>query len=572
MQDKEKNKIEDLTVFEDEIESLKSLIKKYNESYYLKNQSEISDAQFDLLNSRLSWILKEYPQLSEKINESELLGAKSDFPESKKKSHIKPMFSLQNAFNFEDLIEFDKRIHRFLNVAMQNSNKSKNLYISNFEYCAEQKYDGLSFSALYIDGVYKLGLTRGDGVIGEDITENLRGIENWPEKLNISCNEKAPSKIEIRGEVFMPIAKFHELNSILEQNGEKKFVNPRNAASGSLRILDSKDAQARGLEYFAYNIGYISNEFEHTPKKQSEILLFLKNLGFEISENFFVSNNLDEIHKFYNDELLKRDALCYEIDGLVIKTNDLNLQEKLGETGKYPRWAIAFKFPSNQGFTRLLDVSFGIGRTGAITPVAHLESVNLSGANITRASLHNFDEIKKLDVQINDIVNVKRSGDVIPQIVCVIFEKRLDENEKENFSRRAVEMPKFCPSCDSSLFKPEGEAVLRCANYNCKAKMIEYLKYFCGRDALNIVGMGEKQIHYFFENGFISGPLDIFDLENKFLEVIKKLPNWGERSASNLFINIEKAKNISLPKFIYSLGIRFNGEVGSTFLAKFFNI
>lgn len=545
----------------EEFEFLINQIKFHNKKYYLENSQEISDSEFDLLNKRLYEILEIDQSLKNEFKEIDLLGAPSNFPDEKKKSHLKQMSSLQNLFNFDDLVNFDKRVYKFLGTKYKESLKSQ------FEYCLEQKFDGLSFSALYIDGKFVLGLTRGDGFIGEDITQNLACLSNWPKNFSNDINFKIPKKIEIRGEVFMPIKKFEELNLEFERNNEKKFVNPRNAASGSLRVLDESEVKKRGLEYFAYSIGYIDEDYENSPKTQNELIAFLKMLGFKTSSFIKTTNDLNEIHAIYLDVLNFRNSLEYEIDGIVVKLNRLDFQEKIGHSGKYPRFAAAFKFPSNEGFTRLLDVNFSIGRTGAFTPVASLEPLRIGGALISYASLHNFDEIDRLDLMINDIVLLKRSGDVIPQIVSVLKEKRLCEGE---LGRKKIIKPKLCPSCFEELINIDDEVALRCENFVCKAKMIEYIKYFCSRDVLNVIGLGDKQINYFFSMGFIKNPYDIFFLEEKFGNEIKKLPNWGEKSSSNLFLNIEKARNISFEKFIYSLGIRFVGQSNSKLIAKFF--
>jgi len=554
----------------DKIKLLSEEIKSHNKKYYIDNNPEISDEEFDKLNRTFYDLLKQNPDI--KFNDLELLGSKPNKKE-KKYNHLKPMLSLQNIFDLEEFIDFDKRIYRFLNIEYKNNQSKKGhenkSLLSKFEYCIEQKFDGLSFSATYIDGEFNIGLTRGDGFIGEDITHNLKTIENFPKKLNL---KNPPKKIEIRGEIYLSIENFKKLNKIALINGEKEFVNPRNAASGSLRILDSEDFRSRGLEYFAYNIGYYENldgKYLEKIQTQSDTLLFLKEIGFRIFENFYVSNDLMKIYEYYLNTLSLRKNLEYEIDGIVIKINDIKLQEKLGSTGKYPRHSGAFKFPSNNESTRIIDVIFSIGRTGSITPVAILEPISISGVTIRKASLHNFDEINRLDIMINDIVNVKRSGDVIPQIIMVLKEKR-DEEVNTIYERKKIIEPEKCPSCASKLFKNDEEAILRCENIDCESKLIEYIKYFVSRDAFNIIGLGSKQINYFFNKGFIKSSIDIFFLEERFSNEIRSLENWGEKSSNNLFENIKKSKNISFSKMIFALGIRLNGEMNSKILAKFF--
>jgi DNA ligase (NAD+) len=522
-----------------EIENLIIQIKKYNQQYYIENQSEISDEEFDNLCAKLKKLLEKNKDFE--FDESEILGSKPSSKFSKHK-HLEKMYSLQNAFNYEELEDFNERVQRFLGD-----------FTKKIEYCAEYKVDGLSFSALYKNGNYVLGLTRGDGEYGEDITENISTINDFP----LTIPHKGT--IEIRGEIYLSHDAFKKLNDELLANNQKQFSNPRNAASGSLRQLDAEITKSRNLKYFAYNIGYSDEELFDSQGKTLELL---KNFSFIINPDYLITNNLSEIEKFYNKILEKRHEINYDIDGIVCKINNTDLQKRLGYSSKYPRWAIAYKFPAHQIVTKLNNVIFQVGRTGAITPVAILEPVNIDGVTVSKASLHNSDEISRKNIKIGDYVSIKRSGDVIPQIISVLFDKRTGDEIN-------IEFPKHCPSCNSILCHSQNDVVIRCENeFNCPAQIKEKIKYFVSRDALNIDGLGDKQIEYFYDNNYIKNAEDIFLLEKNFSDAITKLPNWGEKSANNLFKAIEKAKNVSLDKFILSVGIRFIGEVTSKTLAS----
>jgi DNA ligase (NAD+) len=521
-----------------QIENLISQIKKYNYQYYTENQSEISDEEFDKLILELQTLLKDNPQF--KFNDKDLLGSTPAQKFSKHK-HLEQMYSLQNAFNHQELEDFNERIQRFIGD-----------FTKKITYCLEYKIDGLSFSALYKQGKYVLGLTRGDGEYGEDITQNISQIKDFP--LQIPHD----GTIEIRGEIYLSHDEFRRINQTLAANNQKTFSNPRNAASGSLRQLDSNVTKSRHLKYFAYNIGYSDNSL---CSNQTEMLKLLNSFQFITNENYLETHNLNEIENFYNKVLEKRPQLNYDIDGIVCKVNDLNLQERLGYSNKYPRWAIAYKFPAHQVITKLNDVIFQVGRTGAITPVAILEPVDIDGVTVSKASLHNFDEINRKGVRIGDHVLIKRSGDVIPQIISVAKQER-NGNESD------IKIPTHCPSCGDKLNHSEIDVVMRCENeFHCPAQIKEKIKHFVSRDALNIDGLGDKQIEYFYDNNYIKTVEDIFLLEKNFSDKIKTLPNWGEKSAQNLFQAIEKSKTVYLDKFILSIGIRFVGEVTSKTLA-----
>ena len=526
---------------EEKIQDLFEKIKLHNEQYYNDNQSEISDSEYDELKKEFECLIEQNPQFQKYYDELGV-GVKSSKKFSKQK-HLEKMYSLQNAFTHEEFLDFNERIQRFLG----DFNKK-------IEYCCEDKIDGLSFSALYKHGKYVLGLTRGDGEYGEDITENIAQIEGFPLKIPYK------KTIEIRGEIYLTHDDFEKLNEDLSAKGEKTFVNPRNAASGSLRQLDVKAVKKRKLKHFAYNIGFVEggNEFQY----QDEILKKLKEFKFSVNENFFVSDDLKEIEEFHSKVLIERSEINYDVDGVVCKINDLELQKRLDFSSKYPRWAIAYKFPSHEAMTSLIDLIFQVGRTGAITPVAILKPVNVGGVIVSRASLYNYDEIKRRDIKIGDLVLLKRSGDVIPKIISALKEKRTGD-EKD------IILVKNCPSCGSAL--NFDEIIVRCDNeFCCPTQIKEKIKHFCSRDGMNIDGLGNKQIEYFYDNKFISNVFDIYSLEDRYENEIKNLPNWGEKSAQNLFEAIENSKTAQLDKFLFALGIRFVGDVASKVLARYF--
>ena len=517
------------------IEKLIQQIKKYNRQYYDENQSDISDDEFDNLNKELRRLLAKNSDYA--FDEKDLLGST---PSAKfdKCRHLQRMYSLQNAFNYQEFLDFDERVKRFLNN-----------FVTPIEYCCEYKIDGLSFSALYKNGEFTLGLTRGDGEFGENITENIAQIDNLPMQISFK------GVIEVRGEIYLFHKDFERLNIELEG----QFSNPRNAASGSLRQLDSNVTKSRNLKYFAYSIGYCSEEFSST---QNDTLIRLEDLGFRTNPSYLCTSDLKKIEEYYQLVELDRENLDFDIDGIVCKVNFLNLQTRLGYSSKYPRWAIAYKFPADEVITQLLDVSFQVGRTGAITPVAILQPVDINGVTVARASLYNYDEIIRKNIRLGDFVSIKRSGDVIPKIISVLKDRRVGNELDINF-------PTKCPSCDSELCFDE--IVTRCNNsINCNEQIKERLKYFVSRDGLNVDGFGSKQMESFYESGYIRKLEDIFELQARYGDEIRNLPNWGEKSAKNLFDSIEKSKNVALEKFIFALGIRFLGSVGSKGLASYF--
>jgi DNA ligase (NAD+) len=528
------------------IQKLIQEVKDHNIAYYQENAPKISDAEYDQLFFTLKNLEEKFPQYLTKDSPTQTIGSEvlSKFD---KHEHKTPMLSLANGFDVEDINNFIDRIKRFLNT------------ISFPEIYCEPKIDGVSFSASYIDGKLMFGATRGDGYIGENITANIKTIINLPHKI-----DNAPQFLEIRGEIFIEKNDFLALNQQQEIQGKPIFANPRNAASGSLRQLDSNVTRSRPLKYFTYAIGYSNSKFADT---QQELLEKLKNLGFQTNRLCNVANSIEELMAFYQNILIKRNDLKYEIDGVVYKINNYQLQDRLGFIARSPRFAIAHKFPAILANTKLLAISVQVGRTGALTPVAELKPVQIGGVVVSRATLHNFDEIKRLDLKIGDIVILHRAGDVIPKVTAVDLSKR-DGTEK-SFS-----IPTQCPSCGSIISIDIEDVIVRCNNgLNCPKQLVQSIIHFASKDALDIDGLGSKQIEFLQNNGLLNNPIDIFLLEDKNscnLKKLEKMNGWGTKSVQNLFENINKAKNTSLARFIYSLGIRQIGQTNAKILAKEF--
>ena len=547
--------VSDLTYEEAQAELLflANKISELDIAYHRDDAPLVSDAEYDRLKHRNMDIEARFPDLIRPDSPSFRVGSKisDDF---KKIVHTVPMLSLGDIFNEEAVYAFVEKIKRFLGLGEDDP----------LEMVAEPKIDGLSFSAVYKDGLFYSGATRGDGSTGEDITNNLKTIKQLPLKLqgeNTLFDTQIPNIIDIRGEVYMSKKDFFELNKLQEEKKQKVFANPRNAAAGSLRQLDSNITAERKLSLFAYACGEnSSNQF----KTHYEYLQTLKKWGFPVNPEIRLCKNTKEMLQFFNELSEKRSALDYDIDGVVYKVNDLELQRRLGFIARSPRWAIAHKFPAEQAITKLLNIRIQVGRTGALTPVADLEPVNVGGVIVKHATLHNKDEIERKDIRIGDTVIVQRAGDVIPQIVQSIPEKRNPDSTPYIF-------PTTCPIC-GSIAKKEGEdAIVYCTGeLVCPAQQIEALKHFVSKDALNIEGLGDKNIETFFSIGWIKNALDLFYLEeNHALELICK-EGWGTKSAEKLFDAIKNASKISLERFIYALGIRETGTATARLLAKNF--
>ncbi len=545
----------ELTVEEAQTE-LAFLAKRINEldiAYHRDDAPLLSDAEYDALKHRNQDIENRFPELIREDSPSFRVGSKisDDF---KKITHSVPMLSLGDIFTEDAVYAFIDKIKRFLGLDEN----------APLEMVAEPKIDGLSFSAVYKNGLFFSGATRGDGTTGEDITNNLKTIKQLPIRLqggNTLFDTQVPDIIDIRGEVYMSKKDFFELNKQQELKKQKVFANPRNAAAGSLRQLDSTITAERKLSLFAYACGENSStQF----KTHYEYLQTLKKWGFPVNPEIRLCKNTEEMIRFFKELSEKRSTLDYDIDGVVYKVNDLELQRRLGFIARSPRWAIAHKFPAEQAITKLLNIRIQVGRTGALTPVADLEPVNVGGVIVKHATLHNKDEIERKDIRVNDTVVIQRAGDVIPQIVRVLPEKRSETSQPYIF-------PSTCPIC-GSVAKKEGEdAIIYCTGeLVCPAQQIEALKHFVSKDALNIEGLGDKNIETFFDLGWVKNALDLFYLEeNHALELICK-DGWGTKSAEKLFDAIKNASKISLERFIYALGIRETGTATARLLAKNF--
>ena len=514
---------------------------KFNESYYNKNKSLVSDADYDLLKEEIINLEKTYNFLDHKDSPSKIVGYKPS-KTFKKLSHKVPMLSLSNAFTEEDLINFEKKIINYLD--------EKSSY--EIEYSAEPKIDGISASLIYKKGKLITGLSRGDGQIGEDITLNLKTISDIPKIITL---KDFPEEIDIRGEVFIKNSDFKKLSN--------KFANPRNAASGSLRQKNPEDTKKIPLKFIAYTFGY---EKGLKVKNQNEFLSKLNKWGFKINHLNKVISGIKNLLENYNQIEKKRSDLDFDIDGIVYKINDLKLQKRLGFVANAPRWAVAHKFSANSGISKIIDIDIQIGRTGALTPVAKINPVNIGGVVVSNATLHNEDEIIRKDIRVGDTVKIERAGDVIPHIVSVDIKKREANSKKFSF-------PLKCPSCGSQTIKEynfttkKKDAVRRCSTegFECKKVAIEKIKHFVSKEAFNIDGLGKKIVENFYNLKLIRLPQDIFNLDyNK----IEKMEGWGNKSISNLRFSINSKKNVSFEKFIYSLGIRHIGFENAKLISK----
>ena len=527
-----------------QIDTLRQDLRRYEYEYHVLDNPTIPDAEYDRLFHQLKALEAAHPELITADSPTQRVGAKplSGFAQIR---HEIPMLSLDNAFSDEEFYAFVKRIEdRLIRLP------------EPLTFCCEPKLDGLAVSILYVNGVLTQAATRGDGTTGEDITVNIRTIRNIPLQLLM---DNPPARLEVRGEVFMPHAGFERLNQQALEKGEKTFANPRNAAAGSLRQLDPKITSKRPLVLNAYGIGIA--EGVDLPNTHYDRLQWLKSIGIPVNPEIRLCNGTDEVLDFYRDIQNKRSSLGYDIDGTVLKINDIALQEKLGFISKAPRWAIAYKFPAQEELTRLNDVEFQVGRTGAITPVAKLEPVFVAGVTVSNATLHNGDEIERLDIAIGDTVVIRRAGDVIPQIIGVLHERRPAD-------ARPIIFPKTCPVCDSAIVRIEGEAVARCTGgLFCAAQRKEALKHFVSRKAMDIDGVGGKLIEQLVDRELIHTPADLFKLD---LTTLTRLERMGTKSAENALASLEKAKNTTLARFIFALGIREVGEATALNLANHF--
>ncbi|WP_117234534.1 NAD-dependent DNA ligase LigA [Vibrio maerlii] len=525
------------------LESLRDSLHYHAVRYYVEDSPEIPDAEYDRMMRELLDLESDHPELVTTDSPSQRVGG-APLSNFEQVTHEIPMLSLDNAFSDEELEGFQRRMNeRLIGEKVE-------------QFCCEPKLDGLAVSLLYVDGVLVQAATRGDGATGENITDNVKTITAIPLKLQ---GQGWPSRVEVRGEVFMPKAGFDKLNEQAAKKGEKVFVNPRNAAAGSLRQLDSRITATRPLSFYAYSVGVV--EGATLSGSHYERFLQLKGWGLPMCPQTKRVSTLDEVKAYYQDILSARDDLAYEIDGVVIKVDAILQQEELGFVARAPRWAIAYKFPAQEEITTLNDVEFQVGRTGAITPVAKLEPVFVGGVTVSNATLHNADEIERLGVMVGDSVIIRRAGDVIPQIVAVVVDRRPE-------SAREIIYPMQCPVCESGVERIEGEAVTRCTGgLVCSAQRKEALKHFVSRKALDVDGLGVKVIEQLVEREMVETPADLFKLSAGVLTVLDRM---GPKSAQNVVDALVKSKLTTLPRFLYSLGIREVGEATALNLATHF--
>ena len=521
-----------ITVIEKRIQELTEIINKANHDYYTLDNPTITDQEYDRYMEELQRLEREYPQYRKADSPTQRVGSEV-ISEFKKVTHEIPMLSLGDIFNEDEIIEFDEKVKKV---------------VPNPKYVAELKIDGLSVSLLYRNGELVRAATRGDGVVGEDITHNAKTIKDIPLKI------KQPIDIEVRGEIYMSKASFKKLN----ENGAN-FANPRNAAAGSVRQLDSKVAASRNLSNFIYHLPDPEDYNIHT---HYDALNFMKELGFTVSPNNKKVNNIDELMDYINYWTKERPNLPYEIDGIVIKVNDLNDQKKLGYTARCPKWAIAYKFPAEEVLTKVRDIIFTVGRTGQVTPSAILEPVRVMGSLISKATLHNEDYVVSKDIRVGDTVSIKKAGDVIPEVVRSLPERRVGTEKK-------FEMIKNCPMCGSVLVRKDDESAYYCMNEHCPARWQEKLIHYTSRHALNIEGFGDRIIEDFYNLGFIKTYEDFYTLD-KHKEDLMELEGYGSKKVNNLLTEIENSKNLSLERLLFGLSIRHVGKKTADILARNF--
>lgn len=518
--------------------ALRKLLNQYNYEYHVLDQPTVSDAQYDLLMRELITLEKAFPQSMDPNSPTQRVGGQV-LDAFKKVVHKRPMLSLGNVFNQAELEAFDLRVKEV---------------IGEVEYVAECKIDGLAMSIEFHEGKFHHALTRGDGEVGEDVTHNVRTI------LSIPMQIEELKEIEIRGEVYMPKKKFDEINEFRSQNGEENLANPRNAAAGSIRQLDSKIAASRGLDAIWY---YLLEGENFNKKSHYESLQWLKKLGFKTNDNTRLCSNIQEVWEYIEEMTLVRHDLPYEIDGIVIKVNDLSAQKELGFTAKTPKWAIAYKFPAEEVVTELQDIFVSVGRTGKITPNARFTPVRLAGTSVEFAQLHNEEFISDRDIRVHDLVVVRKAGDIIPEILRCLPEQR-------DGSQTPYVFPTVCPVCNQTLHRFVNESATYCINNDCPARVVEAIAHFASRDAMNIDGLGVKKVEAFHQLGFLKTVEDIYNL-NQFQVEIEAMPKFGKKSFDNLIQAIEASKKNPLDKLLYGLGIRHVGEKAAKILANRFD-
>ena len=517
------------------IKDLRELITKYNYEYHVLDKPTILDSEYDQLFKELKDLEAKHPELYDPASPTNKVGY-SVLDSFNKVTHSLPMLSLDDVFSYDELRQWSKKI--------------TDVY-HNVSYCVEYKIDGLAMSLIYENGLLKQAVTRGDGLVGEDVTNNVKTIKSIPLKINYKQH------YDIRGEIYMPKSAFYKLNEKRRENGEEEFANPRNAAAGSIRQLDSRIAASRGLNGFWYHVPNDVNADNHYDS-----LMYAKKLGFRVNDTIRLYDNIEDVIKHIEETSLIRDQLPYEIDGMVIKVNSYALQKELGFTSRVPKWAIAYKFPAEEVRTKVLDIFVTVGRTGKCTPNAKFLPVKCAGTTIAFATLHNEDYIKEKDIRINDTIIVRKAGDIIPEVVSSIKENR-------DKSQVPYVFPNTCPICGGKLYRFKDEADYYCINSDCPARLIFGIAHFASRDAMNIDGLGEKKVEAFYRHGILKGIEDIYKLYSK-KDLILSIDKFGLKSFDNLIAAIEKSKNNSLEKLLYGLGIRQVGEKGAKILASHF--
>jgi len=525
---------------EDRVQALRDELHRHNYLYYVLDQPEVSDAEYDRLFDELAALEKQFPEFVTPDSPTQRVGA-PPLQEFKTVRHSLPMLSLNKATSETEFLDFHRRVVELSRV-------------EKVAYVVEPKFDGLAVEVVYERGLLSLGSTRGDGTVGEEVTLNLKTVKSIPLRLRV---REVPERIEVRGEIIMNKEDFATLNRERENAGEPLFANPRNAAAGSVRQLDSKVTATRPLTLFAHGTGVLSGK---ELSSHWDTLAFLKRLGFKVSEHIALCTNIEQVKNYYEAILKVRDELPYEIDGIVVKVNDLGLQRRLGEISRSPRWAVAWKFPAQQEHTVVKDIIVSVGRTGALTPVALLEPVRVAGVEVSRATLHNEDEVRKKDVRIGDTVVIQRAGDVIPEVVKVIETKRTGRE-------KPFIMPELCPVCGSKVERSEGEAVHRCTGLACPAQIKEHLAHFAAKGAMDIDGLGYKFLEQMVDKGIIRDQADLYFLGK---DDLMKMDRMGDKLAQNLLDAIDKSRNPDLANLIYALGIRNVGEHLATVLARNF--
>jgi DNA ligase (NAD+) len=524
-----------------EVERLRREIERHNHRYYVLDDPEISDAEYDDLFRRLQTLESEHPDLRAADSPTERVGA-APLDKFAVARHRQPMLSLANVTTREEMAEFDARTRKFLGR-------------ERIEYVGEPKIDGVAIELVYEEGVLRVGATRGDGVVGEDVTPNIRTIRSVP--LRLHGERRVPELLEVRGEVYLPIAAFRRLNREREEAGLAPFANPRNSTAGSLKQLDPKISASRPLDLVCHGTGEVRGVDFAT---HWDTIQGLAELGLKPVPKSRVLPTLDDVFAFFEALEAERDELPYEIDGLVVKVNDLGLQRRLGEIARSPRWAVAFKFRARQATTRIVDIAPSVGRTGVLTPVAELEPVSVGGVTVRNASLHNMDEIERKDVRIGDAVLIERAGDVIPYVVKVVRSKRTGQEKR-------FHMPKRCPVCGADVVRGEDEVAYRCIGLACPAKLRQSLRFFGARGAMDVEGLGEKLVEQLVARGLVKDLADLYHLDEATLADLERM---GKKSAANLRAQIERSKETTLPRFLVALGIRQVGEATAKALADQF--